>query len=208
MSSGPLIFRSPPFFILCSIKTCLKDLNHKYFQNSDWIYIDTTPFYTMARFTGAALGLAISGFLTMDVFKSPSLRTKVSSLQNVSVYFLVSLTFISRLSTYFIWPLSETPKHVISAYSHPEQTQTLSQKSDPKICTLSCCGMMSVFADCRRCCWSPPGPAESPPPQPHPPPASLHILHNGGRTQHSLCHPRCKVIPAPILSQLLWKSAG
>ena len=47
------------------------------FQNSEWIYIDTTPFYAMARFTGAALGLALSGFLTMDVFKSPSTKTKV-----------------------------------------------------------------------------------------------------------------------------------
>ena len=47
-------------------------------QNTDWIYIDTTPFYAMARFSGSALGLALSGFLTMDVFKSPSPRTKVS----------------------------------------------------------------------------------------------------------------------------------
>ena len=28
-----------------------------FFQNKDWIHVDTTPLYAMVRFSGAALGL-------------------------------------------------------------------------------------------------------------------------------------------------------
>ena len=55
-------------------------LAKKHCQSSDWIYIDTTPFYAMMRFSGAALGLSLSGFLTMDVFTSPSSSTKMATL--------------------------------------------------------------------------------------------------------------------------------
>ena len=34
----------------------------------------------MPRFSGAALGLSLSGFLTMDVFTSPSSSTKMATL--------------------------------------------------------------------------------------------------------------------------------
>jgi len=55
-------------------------LAQKHCQNPDWIYIDTTPFYGMMRFTGSALGLSISGFLTMDVFTTPSTLTKMTAM--------------------------------------------------------------------------------------------------------------------------------
>ena len=55
-------------------------LAERHCRNSNWIWIDTTPFYSMMRFSGAALGLSMSGFLTMDVFTSPSVLTKLSTL--------------------------------------------------------------------------------------------------------------------------------
>ena len=57
-------------------------LAQKHCQNKDWIYIDTTPLYALARFTGSALGLSLSGYLSMDVFNTPSLPTKMSAMMS------------------------------------------------------------------------------------------------------------------------------
>ena len=46
-------------------------LAKRHCQNPDWIYVDTTPFYTMIRFSAAAVGLSLSGFLSMDMFTTP-----------------------------------------------------------------------------------------------------------------------------------------
>lgn len=46
------------------------DLAYTYCQNEEWIYIDTTPLYTMVRYSGSALGLAMSKKLTTTTSQS------------------------------------------------------------------------------------------------------------------------------------------
>eukprot|EP00090_Calanus_glacialis_P002478 TRINITY_DN11863_c0_g1_i2.p1 TRINITY_DN11863_c0_g1~~TRINITY_DN11863_c0_g1_i2.p1 ORF type:complete len:269 (+),score=50.18 TRINITY_DN11863_c0_g1_i2:602-1408(+) len=61
----------PNWSIALAKKNCLKP---------EWIYVDTTPFYAMMRFSGSAVGLSLSGFLTMEVFSSPKIYTKASAM--------------------------------------------------------------------------------------------------------------------------------
>jgi len=44
-------------------------------EKPEWIYVDTTPFYAMMRFSGSAVGLSLSGFLSMEVFSTPKVYT-------------------------------------------------------------------------------------------------------------------------------------
>merc|ERR1711936_809315 len=68
---GFLVGLDPNWSISLAKKHCLK---------SEWIYVDTTPFYAMMRFSGSAVGLSLSGYLTMEVFSSPKLATKVFAM--------------------------------------------------------------------------------------------------------------------------------
>ena len=61
----------PNWSIALAKKNCLKP---------EWIYVDTTPFYAMMRFSGSAVGLSLSGFLSMEVFSSPKMATKGSAM--------------------------------------------------------------------------------------------------------------------------------
>merc|ERR1712083_1184960 len=61
----------PNWSIALAKKHCLKP---------EWIYIDTTPFYAIMRFSGSAVGLSLSGFLSMEVFSSPKMVTKFSAM--------------------------------------------------------------------------------------------------------------------------------
>jgi len=61
----------PNWSIVLARKNCLKP---------EWIYVDTTPFYAMMRFSGSAVGLSLSGFLSMEVFfKSKNIYERFSN---------------------------------------------------------------------------------------------------------------------------------
>ena len=56
------------------------NLAKKNCENPQWIYIDTTPFYALMRFSGAAVGLSLSGYLSMEIFSTPSTLTRAFTL--------------------------------------------------------------------------------------------------------------------------------
>lgn len=55
-------------------------LAKKHCQSPDWIYVDTTPFYAMVRFSGSALGLALSCDLPPPGHAAPLPRQSLAAL--------------------------------------------------------------------------------------------------------------------------------